>query len=314
MAQKLPGGSCAGPGGPSCSCWHPCIGDACAVMWSLTTWIWRHVNRVPWAVKLNQYRTFYQHTWAKIRRHFWVVPLPSKDIASRILDNIFLGLGIPTYTFICHWGRKTRWKIFCCSVQLQGGRWQHAMLLLRDLEVELQSETWMWQGCHSQGCKCVKLAREWNVTLDMNHCLIDQLEPKKDDDVCCIFCFVLVLLIMDQVMEMNLKVKKIMIATIQSCGFRKRNCSGCGKLQLHCQLCRLGLCCTSVGCGTGRLWVSSKEEWGGRILIFSPRQRYLYENEKRICWMFMHILRLRLEYMWIGTISKVKVVQLKMLL
>lgn len=45
------------------------------------------------------------------------------------------------------------------------------------------------------------------------------------------------------------------------------------------------------------------------MLIFSPRQRYLYDNNKRICWMFMHILRL--EYMWIGTISKVKVVQVQ---
>ena len=60
------------------------------------------------------------------------------------------------------------------------------------------------------------------MTLEMNHCLIDQLEPNKDDDddddddVCFIFCFVLVLLITNQVMEMNPEVKKIMIATIQS--------------------------------------------------------------------------------------------------
>ena len=47
------------------------------------------------------------------------------------------------------------------------------------------------------------------MTLEIKNCLIDQLEPNKDDDddddVCFIFCFVLVSLIMNQMMTMRLR-------------------------------------------------------------------------------------------------------------
>ena len=207
-------GSKAGPawvgaGGPSCSCWHPCIGDAYAVMWSPTTWIWRHVNGAPWISWGGRWWeelfTFLMSCEVESLPNllptyllviisfpeqesidiFWVVPPPQGDnITNRMF--IFLHFGdLKLHLHLPHVRRKTNADTlpetniahentifpgkyhqnagFSMAFHFQGGRWQHAMLLLRGLEAELQSETWMaFAECRSlRGIRMfVRLVRE----------------------------------------------------------------------------------------------------------------------------------------------------------